>query len=460
MSSKQELSMQNKNTLDEKKMNERKYDNAKKMNMNMNMNMKKKKRHDNKDFKRLSMDTLNVNVSCNNSDQNKESFSLSRYQYISVFYLLYTFYCILPFGWSSEEAAALPTTPSQNQTWPWSLILSNALAIFVLVTGRGRKSAIQSSTHKGEADFTFTSLNANKCKTVNDFESRYLDKSSSSTIVNSKSSSEGPIGFIYDFKGDMDASQACSLGDFVSFIIKVARHGKDRVIIRLESAGGEVSSYGLASSHIARLHKEAIDTVVCVDKCAASGGYMMCAPASYILAAPFAFIGSIGVASEIPNFHRLLKKQDIDYHQLTCGKYKRTMSTFGEVTDEGISQTQSDMDKIHNHFGNWVGLYRSKRFPKKVKLDHLTTGQVWIAKDALSIGLIDEIGTSEEYIDKLMKTHLVVLVEPSTSSYGLGSFFCKLFSKVMNDSTGAKVLSQLSSFLRVTFNRQNAFQFV
>ena len=81
----------------------------------------------------------------------------------------------------------------------------------------------------------------------------------------------------------------------------------DEVVVKLESAGGMVHSYGLASSQLDRLRKENIPLTVCVDKVAASGGYMMACVADKILAAPFAIVGSIGVVAQMPNFNKLLK---------------------------------------------------------------------------------------------------------------------------------------------------------
>ena len=84
----------------------------------------------------------------------------------------------------------------------------------------------------------------------------------------------------------------------------------DEVLVRLESPGGMVHAYGLASSQLARLKHAQIPLTICVDKVAASGGYMMACLADKLVAAPFAIIGSIGVLVQLPNFHRVLKKHE------------------------------------------------------------------------------------------------------------------------------------------------------
>lgn len=109
----------------------------------------------------------------------------------------------------------------------------------------------------------------------------------------------------------------------------------DEVVVRLESPGGLVHAYGLASSQLERFRAGNIRLTVCVDRVAASGGYMMACIADHLVAAPFAVIGSIGVVAQLPNFHRLLKKHEVDYEVLTAGEYKRTLTVFGENTEKG-----------------------------------------------------------------------------------------------------------------------------
>ena len=111
-----------------------------------------------------------------------------------------------------------------------------------------------------------------------------------------------------------------------------------------ESAGGLVHSYGLAAAQLDRLQAADLTTTVCIDKVAASGGYMMACTANHIKAAPFAVIGSIGVVAQVPNIHRLLKRNDIDVELLTAGKYKRTLTVLGENTEEGREKFIDDLE--------------------------------------------------------------------------------------------------------------------
>ena len=150
-----------------------------------------------------------------------------------------------------------------------------------------------------------------------------------------KEETSRPRSFVIDFKGDLKASAVPSLREEVSAILDVAT-ADDEVIVRLENHGGVVHEHGLAASQLARIRDHDIPLIVCVDKVAASGGYLMACVATKIYAAPFAILGSIGVLAQIPNFNRMLDSHGVDFEQVTAGKYKRTVTMFGENTDAEI----------------------------------------------------------------------------------------------------------------------------
>ncbi len=212
--------------------------------------------------------------------------------------------------------------------------------------------------------------------------------------------------FILDFNGDIKASAAESLRKCVTQVINLADPLKDNVLIRLESPGGMVSGYGLAASELSRLRDANLNLTVAVDKVAASGGYLMSCVANKIIAAPFAIVGSIGVVAGMPNFNKLLKKNNIDYDVLTAGKYKRTLTMFGENTQEGREKFIDQLEQIHNLFKKFVNKYRPN-----LDMEKIGTGEYWFGEDAVNLGLIDEIKTSEDYLLNLNKTHEIFLLE-------------------------------------------------
>jgi len=201
--------------------------------------------------------------------------------------------------------------------------------------------------------------------------------------------------YLLDFYGDIKAAATEQFRQEITAILTLATP-VDEVVVRLESGGGMVHSYGLAASQLARITKRNIPLTICVDKVAASGGYMMACVANKICAAPFAIIGSIGVLAQIPNFHRLLKKNDIDFELLTAGEYKRTLTLFGENTDKGREKFVEDLEKTHDLFKHFVNENRPQ-----VTIETVATGEVWYGQKAIDMQLVDALETSDDYISAL-----------------------------------------------------------
>lgn len=208
--------------------------------------------------------------------------------------------------------------------------------------------------------------------------------------------------YVIDFKGSMDAHEVASLREEVTAVLAVATP-QDEVLVRLESPGGVVHGYGLAASQLQRLRERGIPLTVAVDKVAASGGYMMACVASHIVAAQFAIVGSIGVVAQIPNFNRLLKRNDIDVELHTAGQYKRTLTLFGENTEEGREKFREDLNDTHLLFKSFV-----KEMRPSLNIDEVATGEHWYGVQAKEKGLVDAISTSDDLILDKMKQREVV----------------------------------------------------
>ena len=199
--------------------------------------------------------------------------------------------------------------------------------------------------------------------------------------------------FVLDFEGDPKASQVDDLRQVVTAVLAMARVGTDEVLLRLESPGGMVHAYGLAASQLHRIRTKEIPLTICVDKVAASGGYMMACVASKLIAAPFAYIGSIGVLVQLPNFNRLLKEKNVDFEMVTAGEHKRTLTMFGENTDKGREKMAEDVQEVHTLFKDFIKTSRPD-----MNVDELATGETWLGSRAEELGLVDAISTSDEYI--------------------------------------------------------------
>ena len=213
-----------------------------------------------------------------------------------------------------------------------------------------------------------------------------------------------PHLFVLDFKGSIDAKEVNSLREEVTAILAVAREG-DEVLLRLESGGGMVHGYGLASSQLDRIKAAGLPLTIAVDKVAASGGYMMACVADKIVSAPFAIVGSIGVIAQIPNFNKLLKKHDIEYEQLTAGEYKRTLTMFGENTDKARDKFKQELEETHVLFKDFI---RERR--PSLELEKVATGEHWFGTQAKERGLVDEISTSDDLVVAACKDKTVLAV--------------------------------------------------
>lgn len=211
----------------------------------------------------------------------------------------------------------------------------------------------------------------------------------------SKKDAARPRVYVLSFNGDIRASAVEMLRREITTVLTQADPAHDEVVVCLESPGGLVHGYGLAASQLTRIRQKGIALTICVDKVAASGGYMMACIGNRILAAPFAVVGSIGVVAQLPNFHRLLKKNDIDVELMTAGEYKRTVTVFGENTEADRAKFQEELDDTHALFKEFVSRNRPQ-----VEIGRVATGEHWYGQRALDLKLVDELKTSDEYLEE------------------------------------------------------------
>ena len=243
-----------------------------------------------------------------------------------------------------------------------------------------------------------------KQKKLEKKQTKQAAKKKDSSDENAKSSDAKPKLFVLSFNGSMDAHEVEELRQEITAVLAIIKP-EDQVVVKLESPGGVVHGYGLAASQLLRFRTRNIPFTAVVDKVAASGGYMMACTASKIVAAPFAIVGSIGVVAQIPNFNRLLKKHDVDIELQTAGEYKRTLTMFGENTDEGRQKFKQELEETHLLFKDFVKEYRPN-----IDIEQVATGEHWFATQAKEKGLVDEISTSDDFILSYLDTHKIIAV--------------------------------------------------
>lgn len=276
------------------------------------------------------------------------------------------------------------------------------IVIAILVIVGGIAAIIARSKVKEKGKLILTKLNKKYNETTEELNKIVLSKEQQKKLKKKKKAEKKnklkqqnhikPNLFILNFHGDIRASAITSLREEITGILLIS-NPQDEVLLRLESPGGLVNSYGLAASQLQRLRDANIKLTISIDKMAASGGYMMACVADQIVAAPFAILGSIGVVAQLPNFHRWLKKRNIDFEQLTAGEYKRTLSVFGENTDKGRKKMQEEIDDAHELFKSFISNHRPDIDLKKV-----ATGEHWFGTQALKLKLVDKLQTSDDYL--------------------------------------------------------------
>lgn len=207
--------------------------------------------------------------------------------------------------------------------------------------------------------------------------------------------------YVINFKGDIKVSDIESLRISVTALLNIVKKD-DEIIVIIESPGGLVSNYGLAASQLERIRKQNINLTVIIDLVAASGGYLMACVANKIIAAPFSIVGSIGVVAQIPNLNRFLEKYNIDIEQHTSGQYKRTLTLLGKNTEEGRKKFRDSLEKTHKLFKSFVKKYRPE-----INIEKVSTGEYWYGLQAIELNLIDEIKTSDEFLNEKIKDHKV-----------------------------------------------------
>ncbi|MDY7219597.1 protease SohB [Denitrificimonas sp. JX-1] len=275
------------------------------------------------------------------------------------------------------------------------------LVVIIIVLGVATSLRSRGNTKSGE--LTVNSLNDFYSDLKENIEYSVLDKAQLKALKKANKEKEKkekkvPVDkkriYVLDFDGDIRASAVENLRHEITALLSVAKPS-DEVVLRLESGGGMVHSYGLAASQLARIRDAGIPLTVCVDMVAASGGYMMACIGNKILSAPFAALGSIGVVAQIPNIHRLLKKNDIDVEVLTAGDYKRTLTVMGENTEPARQKFLQELQTTHDLFKAFVA-----RFRPQLDIDTVATGEVWLGTDAQRLALVDVLQTSDEYLSK------------------------------------------------------------
>ena len=308
-------------------------------------------------------------------------------------------------------------------------IITGLIAVLILVAilGGSRKKSTEENLAITNLNEKFASMKMKMMQTI--LDKKQFKKSQQKIKKHQKDSAKETARkriFVLDFEGDLKASSVDTLREEITAILTFADK-KDKVLVKLDNAGGVVHEHGLAASQLQRIKDAKLSLTVSVDKVAASGGYMMACVADEIIAAPFAVLGSIGVLAQLPNFHRLLDKHGIDFEQHTAGEFKRTVTMFGENSDQEREKLKEQLEETHELFRDFVAEHRPQ-----LDIDKVATGEHWYATQAKDLKLVDEIQTSDDFLLKASDKFDLFEVKMHTEKSMQEKLFGGLFASVVN----------------------------
>ncbi|MGC3938596.1 S49 family peptidase [Roseobacter sp. EG26] len=202
-----------------------------------------------------------------------------------------------------------------------------------------------------------------------------------------------PTVAVIRLAGMISASGRGALNDaaLAPVIEKAFSRGKPKaVVLEVNSPGGSPVQSSLIGARIRRLAEEKdIPVIAFVEDVAASGGYWLAAAADEIFADESSVVGSIGVISASFGAHELLARQGIERRVYTAGKSKSMLDPFRPENPEDVARLKGLLEDIHTNFKDHVSARRKGKLPED---QDLFTGEVWLARRAVDLGLIDGIG--------------------------------------------------------------------
>jgi protease-4 len=168
----------------------------------------------------------------------------------------------------------------------------------------------------------------------------------------------------------------------------------EAIVLRIDSPGGGV----VASDEIFRMLQQIdMPIVVSMGSMAASGGYYIACAADHVVAHPDTLTGSIGVIIEFPNVEGLLDKVGVEVIVLTAGEVKDIGSLYREITAEEVEIWEQIIDEAYEGF---VSIVAEGRELSLERVRELADGRVYTGRQALEVGLVDEVGTLDIAISK------------------------------------------------------------
>jgi protease-4 len=171
------------------------------------------------------------------------------------------------------------------------------------------------------------------------------------------------------------------------------------VVLRVNSPGGSADASEQIWHAVKTLQEKGLPVVVSMGDYAASGGYYISCCADYIFAEPTTLTGSIGIFGTVPNISKLREKVGLDIDGVTTNKHAalQTNAIYKGMNPQEYALMQSMVERGYDLFTNRCA---EGRGVSQQEIKKIGEGRVWLGKDALNIGLVDELGNINQAIAK------------------------------------------------------------
>ena len=250
---------------------------------------------------------------------------------------------------------------------------------------------------------------------------------------------------VYSASGDIvDMSMASLTGareivgdDVVSDLEKLAKDEDVKAVVLRVNSGGGSAAASEKMWHAVELLKAKKPVVVSMGGAAASGGYMMSCGANYIFAEPVTVTGSIGIFGLVPNISELLTdKLGVTFDGVQTHKNTTAIEnlTLKKDTEREMMFLQNSVNRGYDRFLKIVAEGRKKSV---AQIHEVAQGRVWLAPDALKVGLVDEIGSLDDAVKKAAQ--LAKLQEYHTKNYPEPAPW---YAKLMEQAEGKNYLDE------------------
>lgn len=209
----------------------------------------------------------------------------------------------------------------------------------------------------------------------------------------------GDVVGVVRIEGAIGANERASADNVIPLLEKAFQDQNVKaVVLSIDSGGGApVEAERIYTSLQALKAKYPKPTVSVINNIGASAAYMIALHTDKIVAGRYTLVGSIGAIMTPWQLDRAIAKFDVSQRVYASGKLKSFLNPFTPVSPEVDAKAQALVDQLGGAFSQEVHQIRGARIKPGF---NVATGEVWSGPEALRLGLVDEVGTIDQYVSK------------------------------------------------------------